>query len=461
MVQTINPAEKRQWFGTDGIRGAFGQDPMTPAFAYACARASARYFQRTNENPNPLFVIIRDTRESGILLEQALEQGFTSANAFTRCLGILPTGAMPALLKNYEADAGIVISASHNEYQDNGIKFFGGDGFKLSDKAELEIEHLITEELQTPYSLNLENRPFEATSSGEGVLVYRNHLLASVPDDFSLKGISVILDGANGSATVLIDDLLEDRGATVHKIGFEPNGTNINKKCGSQHPQDLIEAVKQSGKSIGIAFDGDADRILLVDETGSALDGDDILAILGLHLKKENKLNHNAVVATVMSNYGLEDLFKQHGIKLIRTNVGDRYVLEKLREFHYSLGGEQSGHIISFDYTQTGDGLLTALQILHLMQKENKTLHQLRQVLQKYPQKLVNLPVQAKPDLESISQIQFALKSIEQDLNGDGRILLRYSGTENKIRILLEAKSSDSFERHLETITQAITETIG
>jgi phosphoglucosamine mutase len=424
----------RRWFGTDGIRGVYGTDPMTPGFARAAGRAAALYFG--NAHPKPLFIIGRDTRLSGPALEQALIEGITAGGGSVRATGVLPTAAVAIAVGAFRAQAGIMISASHNPAADNGIKFFDANGSKLSDEAECAIESLIAPaedaaEKNGTISFDFDPEAFDA---------YRGVLLAGLDGASApLQGLSILVDAANGAAWQTTPKILESLGARVTLLHARPDGRNINERCGSQHPESLAaELRKRNDGSIGLAHDGDADRLVLIDEGGEPLDGDELLAIAALYLQKRGELRNNLVAATVMSNLGLDAALQSHGIRVLRTAVGDRYVLEGMREAGAVLGGEQSGHMLFLGKLGTGDGLLSALQILLALRHEGKTLREARRIMTKFPQLLINEKVGKKVPLEQLPSVQEAVRRVEAGFQGRGRVLLRYSGTENKIRLLLE-----------------------
>ncbi|MEM9399222.1 MAG: phosphoglucosamine mutase [Verrucomicrobiota bacterium] len=448
--------KKRKWFGTDGIRGTFGQEPMTPAFAYRVGYALGRYFQKGGNNQ---FVIARDTRASGPALQQALSEGIQHAGGKVANLGVIPTGAVALLTMKRGATAGIMISASHNPYEDNGIKCFGHDGFKLTDEAELKIEAIIEQQPGPTSPLAEPSLHFEPDL--EAFKTYQQHLIETLPADTSLTGLNILVDCGNGAAWKTTPEILTGLGAEVTPIYHSPDGKNINANCGSQHTEELQERVKKTPGAIGLAHDGDADRFILIDEQGQALDGDDVLALLALDRIARQTLANNTVVATVMSNLGLDEAVAQAGGNVCRTKVGDRYVLETMREHGHVLGGEQSGHMLFLDKMTTGDGLLSALQVFELLVRSKKKLCELRSGMKKYPQKLINLKVTSKPPINELPAVQAAIQEVETDLGREGRALLRYSGTENKIRLLIECKDASKLSPSAEKILQPLRETIG
>lgn len=433
----------RRYFGTDGIRGRAGETPITAEFAEKLGRALVRVLGKKK----PVIAIGRDTRESGPMLEEALARGIASAGGDVRLLGVLPTPGVAAFVVANRFDAGAVISASHNPAHDNGIKFFSGDGFKLPDATELAIE----QQLEGP------------ATGGAGAVAaldhaarqYVAHALRSLPAGFSLHGLKVAVDCANGAAFETTPAALRALGAEVHVFHATPDGGNINAGCGSTVSHEISRLVKETGAQVGLSHDGDADRLLLCDETGDPLDGDELLAMAALDLLRRGELAGQTVVATVMSNLGLDEVIEQAGGKVIRTAVGDRYVLEAMREGGFILGGEQSGHMIFLRHGTTGDGLVSALQIFRLMAESGKPLSELRQVLRKYPQAQRAVTVKSKPALESVPALQAAMTAAEQALAPRGRVLVRYSGTEPKLRILLEGRDAGLLETHADHIADA------
>ncbi|MEX1045020.1 MAG: phosphoglucosamine mutase [Chthoniobacterales bacterium] len=438
----------RRYFGTDGIRGRAGEPPITAEFAEKLGRALVRVLGLGK----PIIAIGRDTRASSPMLEDALARGIASAGGQARLLGVLPTPGVAAFVAGDRLAAGAVISASHNPAHDNGIKFFSGDGFKFPDAIELAIE----QQLETPAHAS----PGTVTTVSDAAARYVAHALRSLPSGFSLRGLKIAVDCAHGAASETTPAALRALGAEVHVFHAAPDGQNINAGCGSTVPQEISRLVKESGAHVGLAHDGDADRLLLCDETGDPLDGDELLAMAGLDLLHRGELAGRTVVATVMSNLGLDEAIEQAGGKVIRTAVGDRYVLEAMREGGYVLGGEQSGHMIFLRHGTTGDGLVSALQIFRLMAESGKPLSELRQVLRKYPQAQRAVVVQSQPPLETVPEIQAAITAAEQALAPRGRVLVRYSGTEPKLRILLEGRDLALLEDHADRIANAVRQTL-
>lgn len=437
----------RQLFGTDGIRGRSNRDPMTVQNAVRIGQAIASYFLTVNEgsrmahqNHRPRILMGKDTRLSGYMFESALAAGIMSVGVDVQLVGPLPTPAISFLTTNMRADAGIVLSASHNPYVDNGFKIFGSDGYKLPDSAEVEIERiaLSDQSLSCDASLIGKARRIE-DASGRYIVFVKN----SFPQDLTLEGLRIVLDCANGAAHRVAPTTLEELGAEVITVGTSPNGYNINHKCGSTYPELVQSKVLETRADLGISLDGDADRAIFVDEYGNIIDGDHIIALCALNLKQQNRLKDNSVVVTVMSNLGLEVALREEGIRTVRSQVGDRYVMQQMIEHSLNFGGEASGHLIFRDYTTTGDGLIAAMQVLGIMQRKKQPLSRLSQLVKSYPQMLVNVLVREKPPLESLTRFQEELLEAEERLGGSGRVLVRYSGTEQKARVMVEAKSEE------------------
>lgn len=434
----------RRYFGTDGIRGRAGETPITAEFAEKLGRALVEVLGIDH----PVVAIGRDTRASGPMLEAALARGITSAGGHAVLLGVLPTPGVAAYVTGHKLAAGAVISASHNPAHDNGIKFFSGDGFKLPDETESAIE----QHLETPPA---DAVPGRVTNADGAVAGYVAHALSSLPPGFSLGGLKIAVDCANGAASESTPAALRALGADVRVFHAEPDGNNINAGCGSTVADEIGRLVKETGAQVGLAHDGDADRLLLCDETGDPLDGDELLAMAGLDLLRRGESAGKTVVATVMSNLGLDEAIEQAGGRVVRTAVGDRYVLEAMRAGGFVLGGEQSGHMIFLRHGTTGDGLVSALQILRLMAESGKPLSELRKVLHKYPQAQRAVAVKSKPPLDTVPEVQAAITAAEQALAPRGRVLVRYSGTEPKLRILLEGRDPALLEDHADRIATA------
>ena len=427
-------------FGTDGVRGLVNEF-LTPELAYHLGRAAASYFGQSIERP--VFLIGRDTRISGGMLESALASGICAVGGDVIVLGEAPTPAIAYLVRQKECTAGVVISASHNPYPDNGIKFFDGNGFKLPDAVEDEIEELCKSSADDCLP-----RP---TKGDIGTIQYHQEWIQEYVDfvvstSASLEGLKVVYDGAHGAASYVGPTILRQLGAEVIAINVEPNGTNINDNAGSTHLEGLQAAVLREGAHVGIANDGDADRCLMVDEKGQVLDGDQIMLLCGLHLQEQGKLKDNMIVGTVMSNIGFHKAAEELGMKTCSTAVGDRYVLEKMLAEGYSIGGEQSGHVIFLDYNSTGDGLLTAVQTLSIMKEKGKSLSELAGLMTKYPQLLVNVRVLTKAGWETNAAIQDAIREAEEELGSNGRILVRPSGTEPLIRVMAEGPDQEQLD---------------
>lgn len=427
----------RKLFGTDGIRGVANLEPMTSEIAMQLGRAAAHLFMRRAGRHQ--IVIGKDTRISGYMLESALTAGICSMGVDVLLVGPMPTPAIAFLTRSLRADAGVVISASHNPYQDNGIKFFSKDGFKLPDDMEARIEDLIVsnEISHLRPTADLIGKAFRIDDA-EGR--YIEFAKRSLPRDLDFQGIKLVVDCANGAAYKLAPKVLRELGAKVEVIGNEPDGMNINAGCGAVHPEQLQEAVRRYKADIGIALDGDADRAIFVCEQGTIIDGDHVMAALGLDLHQNGLLAKQTLVGTVMSNFGLELSMAKAGVKLLRTPVGDRYLLERMLAEGYNFGGEQSGHFIFLDHNTTGDGLISALQMISLMKRTGKPLSELAQAMSAVPQILLNIKVKQKPNLETVPDIDRAIRESERRLNGSGRVLVRYSGTEPLLRIMVEGE---------------------
>ncbi len=447
-----------KYFGTDGIRGPANQEPLTPDFAVRLGRAAAVVLGK--EGGGRLRVVIgRDTRISGQMLEAALAAGLASAGADVDLLGVIPTPAVAANAVRLEADFAVVISASHNPAGDNGIKFFAGDGFKLPDVTEAAIESVM-ERPAGAGGFVAGDQVGVVRTADDAREAYLRFGLDSVPS-LDLKGLTIVVDAAHGAASGITAEALTRLGATVVEVGNRPDGMNINNGVGCTHPSFIEAQVREHGADIGIAHDGDADRILLVDETGAALDGDEFLAIAGRHLASEGRLAGNTLVTTVMSNFGLDTSLREVGARVERTGVGDRYVIEAMREGGYMFGGEQSGHIIFREFTTTGDGLIAALQMLEILRKSGQKLSLLRKCLKKFPQAQKAVPVSSQPPLSEVSEIQRAIDKVEVELGATGRVLVRYSGTEPKLRILLEGPDEARLKELCEQLELVVRAAIG
>lgn len=448
----------KKLFGTDGVRGVANVYPMTTEMAMQLGRAAAYIFR--NGHKRHRIVIGKDTRLSGYMIENALVAGICSMGVDVLIVGPLPTPGIANITSSMRADAGVVISASHNPFQDNGIKFFSRDGFKLPDEMELKIEELI-------FSKKIDSLRPIATEVGKAYRIddavgrYVVFLKSTFPKELDLTGMKIVLDCANGAAYKVAPAVLEELGAEVITLGVKPNGTNINAGCGSLHPEVISEAVTEHRADLGIALDGDADRVIFVDEFGHEVDGDHIMAICATDMLKQKKLRKNTVVATVMSNMGLDIAVKKAGGKVIKTAVGDRYVVEEMLKGGYNLGGEQSGHMIFLDHNTTGDGMLTALQVLAIMQGKKQTLSELAEVMIPLPQVLVNVRVSEKKDIMTIPEVAGLVQGIEAKLKDEGRILIRYSGTEPLLRIMLEGQDKYQITGWAKEIAETVESSIG
>jgi phosphoglucosamine mutase len=425
----------RKFFGTDGIRGVANVHPMTVEVAQSLGRAVAYHFKR--EGGLRRIVVGKDTRLSCYMFETALAAGIASMGAECLLCGPLPTPGVAHLTASMRADAGVVISASHNPYQDNGIKIFASDGFKLPDETELELERLMqSDELDEHRAAAEEVGRVQRVQGVRGR--YIEFLKHAFPAGLSLEGMKVVVDCANGAAYKVAPDVFAELGADVTALSVQPNGRNINDGCGALHPGQLQERVVAEGANLGIALDGDADRVIVVDEKGHIVDGDAVMAMIATRMLKEGTLKKETLVVTVMSNLGLERCITEHGGTLIRTAVGDRYVVDEMRKGGYNLGGEQSGHLVFLDYMTTGDGVVGALQVLSAILRAGKPLSELANVMHRYPQVLVNTKVDEKKPLTELNEVQRLIKAAETRLEGEGRILVRYSGTERKARVMVE-----------------------
>jgi phosphoglucosamine mutase len=440
--------ETRKLFGTDGIRGIANQHPMTAEVALSLGRAVAERFRSGSRRCR--VVIGKDTRLSGYMLESALEAGIVSAGADVMLVGPLPTPAIAFITSSMRADAGVVISASHNPYQDNGIKIFASDGFKLPDETELDLERRM-EKPEGP-APGVEPRIGKAIRIDDSEGRYVQFLKHTFPKTRTLDGVRVVVDCANGAAYSVAPQVFTELGAELSVLSAAPNGRNINDNCGALHPEKVAAEVRRTNAAIGIALDGDADRVILTDERGEVVDGDHIMAILGMRLLSRGKLPGNTVVATVMSNLGLERALAAKQGKLLRTAVGDRYVVETMREGGYVFGGEQSGHLVFLEESTTGDGLLAALQVLSIMVEEERPLSELASVMTSYPQVLINFKVARKVPIDELPASRTIIKRVEDKLGAEGRVLVRYSGTEPKARVMIEGTDEAMIRAHAEEI---------
>lgn len=452
--------EDRKYFGTDGIRGVAGTRPLDPETLVRLGKAVAYIFMKNNDHRRVRILIGKDTRLSGYMIESSLAAGITAMGADVLLCGPVPTPGVAYLTKSMRADAGIVISASHNSYEDNGIKIFGADGFKLVDDLEERLEELLEPGV-------LDERAADSCHIGKASRIddatgrYTVFLKENFPRELSLDGVKIGLDCAHGASYVVAPQTLTELGAEVVSRGVSPSGRNINDGFGSLYPEVVGKLVVEQNLNLGIALDGDADRCILVDEKGKVHDGDTVLAICALDLKSRGLLRNNIVVATVMSNLGLDTLLGEHGIQVVRTGVGDRAVLEEMLRQGAQLGGEQSGHTIFSDVATTGDGLLTALMVLSAMGRHGKPLSELAANFVTFPQKLINIKVSHKPPIESIEELRRAIEQKERELGSKGRVLVRYSGTENKARVMVECEDEDACKRHASEIAEIVEREIG
>jgi phosphoglucosamine mutase len=457
--------QPKKIFGTDGVRGVANVEPVTAETALKLGRAAAHVFTQLNprtipEGARPKIVLGKDTRLSGYMLENALVAGITSLGVDVLLIGPLPTPGVAYITRSLRADAGIVLSASHNSYEDNGIKFFRHDGYKLDDQIEQKIEQLVfTGEIDSIRPTA--GKIGRAARIDDALGRYVEFAKASFPRKMSLEEMRVAVDVANGAAYKSTPCILRELGAEVIIAHNEPNGININAQCGSTYPAEIQRIVKETGASVGITHDGDADRVLLCDENGDIVDGDEILAIAAVDLLQAGQLRENTLVATIMSNFGLDETLAARGGKVVRTKVGDRYVIEEMVQRNLNLGGEQSGHMIFRDFTTTGDGIISALQVLRIMHTSGKSLSELKVCLEKYPQAQRNLKVKAKPPIEELREVVKLRDEVERELAGKGRVLLRYSGTEPKIRLLIEGRELDKIDKQANRIADAIQNAIG
>lgn len=445
-------------FGTDGIRGEANRYPMNAETAFKVGQTIAYLFKRNSHRTK--VVIGKDTRISGYMLESSLEAGITSMGGDPYLVGVLPTPGIAFITQSMRADAGIVISASHNPYQDNGLKIFNADGFKLTDEQENKIEDMILGD-----KLN-ELLP-KAKDMGKASRIHDIHgryidfLKNTFPRDLSMEGIRIVMDTSNGSTYRIAPELFGELGADFEVIHNTPDGMNINDHCGSQHTQNLRNAVIKNKAAIGLAFDGDGDRLIAVDEKGNELTGDQMLIICAYVLKKEGKLKNDLLVSTVMSNLGLRVACKQYGFKNHISNIGDRYVLADMLRLGAIIGGEDAGHMIFLEHHKTGDGIIAALQLIGAMLKEGKSLSELAQLMKVFPQKLINIDVKTKPDISEIPGIMKVIRQAENALGEEGRVLVRYSGTQNMCRIMVEGPSREITEQYCRQIADIVKDEIG
>ncbi|MDX5475417.1 MAG: phosphoglucosamine mutase [Bacillaceae bacterium] len=444
-----------KYFGTDGVRGVANSE-LTPELAFKVGRYGG--YVLTKDHSRPKVLIGRDTRISGHMLEGALVAGLLSIGAEVMRLGVISTPGVAYLTKALGAQAGVMISASHNPVQDNGIKFFGPDGFKLSDEQEVEIEALLdAEQDQLPRPVGGEIG--QVNDYFEGGQKYLQYLKQTVDEEFT--GLHIALDCAHGATSSLATHLFADLDADITTMGTSPNGLNINDGVGSTHPEELAKLVIEKGADVGLAFDGDGDRIIAVDENGQIVDGDQIMFICARYLNNQNRLRHKTVVSTVMSNLGFYKGIEESGIEAKQTAVGDRYVVEEMKKGNYQLGGEQSGHIIFLDYITTGDGMLTGLQLINIMKATKKSLSVLASEMKKFPQLLVNVKVSDKYGVTENAKVKAVIEEVEAQMAGDGRVLVRPSGTEPLVRVMAEAPTEELCSEYVNKIVAVVQEEMG
>ncbi|GBG95131.1 phosphoglucosamine mutase [Ligilactobacillus salitolerans] len=448
-----------KYFGTDGVRG-IANETLSPELAFKLGRCGGYVLTKHKKNPDePARVLVaRDTRISGEMLQEALIAGLLSVGIEVFPLGVITTPGVAYLVRLQDADAGVMISASHNPVQDNGIKFFGGDGYKLSDAKEEEIEALLeqeTDDLPRPAAAGLGM----ISEYHEGALKYVQFLEQTIPDD--LEGLHVAIDSANGATSAIVSNLFADLGADFETMATNPDGLNINDGVGSTHPEALSKFVVEQGAQVGVAFDGDGDRCIAVDETGAIVDGDKIMYICGKYMDQRGRLKKNTIVTTVMSNLGLYKAMEKNGLVSVKTQVGDRYVVEEMLKNGYNVGGEQSGHVVFLDFNTTGDGMLTALQLLNVMKQTGKRLSELAAEVATYPQELVNVRVQDKQKALNNEKILAKIEEVEGKMAGEGRVLVRPSGTENLLRVMAEAATETLVHDYVMEIVDVVKAEVG
>ena len=441
-------------FGTDGIRGKANQHPITPEMAVKVGKGIASYLKKKKQKEKIKIVIGKDTRLSGYMLEGALTSGIVSRGADVLLVGPMPTPAIALLTRSLNADAGIVLSASHNPAEDNGIKFFGNDGFKLNEEEEQELEEEILKENN---GFNKIGKAFRINDAQGRYIEFAKSSIKNT----DLSGIKIALDCANGAAYHIAPKIFSELGAEVIPFGINPDGMNINHECGATNTELIQRKVLEFKADIGIALDGDADRAMFCDEKGNLIDGDQIIGVCALDLKERNRLENNLIVSTKMSNLGLEKKLKEHGIELIKTDVGDKYVIEEMRKRNSILGGEQSGHIIFSRYSTTGDGIISALNFLRILKNKKQKASELASTIPKFPQTLINVKVKEKKDLNEMHKVNKKINEVEIKLNGNGRTLVRYSGTENVARVMVEGANQKEIESYAQEIALEIKKEIG
>ncbi len=451
-----NKSMELKYFGTDGVRGVANQD-LSPELAFRVGRAGGYVLTRHSERKQPQVLVARDTRISGQMLENALVAGLLSVGIEVLRLGVVTTPGVAYLVRAQEADAGVMITASHNPIEYNGIKYFGNDGFKLSDEMEAEIEQILdapTDDLPRPAAEGLGT----VDDYLEGALKYTSFLEQTISTD--LSGLKIVVDAANGATSAFVSQLFADLNVDAIQINSQPNGLNTNLDCGSTHPEGLQAAVVEHGADLGIAFDGDGDRCIAVDEQGNLIDGDKIMYVCGQYMEANGRLKEHTVVTTVMSNLGMYKALEANGMTSVKTKVGDRYVVEAMKEHGYNLGGEQSGHIIFLDHNTTGDGMLTALQLLQVVKTSGKTLSELASPVVTYPQELVNITVQDKQAAQQNPALLAVIAEVEDEMAGDGRVLVRPSGTEPLLRIMAEAPTEELVHYYVDKIAKVAREVL-
>lgn len=451
-----NKSMELKYFGTDGVRGVANQD-LSPELAFRVGRAGGYVLTRHSERKQPQVLVARDTRISGQMLENALVAGLLSVGIEVLRLGVVTTPGVAYLVRAQEADAGVMITASHNPIEYNGIKYFGNDGFKLSDEMEAEIEQILdapTDDLPRPAAEGLGT----VDDYLEGALKYTSFLEQTISTD--LSGLKIVVDAANGATSAFVSQLFADLNVDAIQINSQPNGLNTNLDCGSTHPEGLQAAVVEHGADLGIAFDGDGDRCIAVDEQGNLIDGDKIMYVCGQYMEANGRLKEHTVVTTVMSNLGMYKALEANGMTSEKTKVGDRYVVEAMKEHGYNLGGEQSGHIIFLDHNTTGDGMLTALQLLQVVKTSGKTLSELASPVVTYPQELVNITVQDKQAAQQNPALLAVIAEVEDEMAGDGRVLVRPSGTEPLLRIMAEAPTEELVHYYVDKIAKVAREVL-
>lgn len=445
-------------FGTDGIRGEANRYPMDAAVAFSVGQAVARIFRKSEHKTR--VIIGKDTRISGYMLESSLEAGISSMGGISYLVRVLPTPGIAFIAESMRADAGIVISASHNPYQDNGIKIFSGRGYKLSDDQEEEIENLVLSGKlpeMVPHAGDMGRSYRMEDATGRYIVFLKN----TFPREISMEGMKIVMDTANGATYKVAPSAFTELGADVTVIHNHPNGININDRCGSQHTGDLREMVLETGAAVGLAFDGDGDRLIAVDEKGNEITGDQILILCAKILKDEGRLMNDLLVSTIMSNLGLKMACAKYGFKNHASKVGDRHVLEDMQRLGAVIGGEDSGHMIFLDHHTTGDGIITAMQLVAAMIKTGKPLSELAALMEVYPQKLINVEVKSKPEISTLPGLVETIKQVEAELGDQGRVLVRYSGTQNMCRVMVEGPSDDVTEKYCRVIADAVRQALG